>query len=49
MFIEITENTLQAIPGIIDPGQNGYHDTSTHTPPDDTAQPVPMWDLHQHP
>ena len=43
VFIEITQNTLQAIPGIIDPGQDGYHDTSTN--PDDTAQPAPMWDL----
>ena len=43
VFIEITENTLRAIPGIIDPGQDGYHDTSTN--PDDTAQPAPMWDL----
>ena len=35
VFAEITENTLQAIPGIIDPSQDGYHDTSTQatTPP----------------
>ena len=39
MFVEITANTLQAIPGITDPGQDGYHDTSTEG---DTA---PMWDL----
>ena len=45
VFAEITENTLQAIPGIIDPGQDGYHDTSTS--PDETGpgQAAPMWDL----
>ena len=42
VFVEITENTLQAIPGITDPGQDGYHETST----DDTA---PMWDLGNTP
>ncbi len=43
VFVEITENTLQAIPGITDPGQDGYHDTdNTGTHAD---QPEPMWDL----
>ena len=42
VFVEITENTLQAIPAITDPGQDGYHETST----DDTA---PMWDLGNTP
>ena len=28
MFAEITEATLQAIPGILDPGKDGYHDTA---------------------
>ena len=46
VFVEITENTLQAIPGITDPGQDGYHDTSTETSTDDTA---PMWDLRNTP
>ncbi len=43
VFVEITENTLQAIPGITDPGQDGYHDTdNTGTHAD---QPEPIWDL----
>jgi hypothetical protein len=43
VFVEITENTLQAIPGITDPSQDGYHDTdNTGTQRD---QPEPMWDL----
>ena len=41
--MEITENTLQAIPGITDPGQDGYHDTSTSDT--DPGQPAPVWDL----
>ncbi len=43
VFAEVTENTLQAIPGITDPSQDGYHDTSTDAP--DTGQPAAMWDL----
>ena len=31
IFVEITDATLQAIPGILDPGQDGYHDTSPAT------------------
>ena len=47
MFVEITENTLQAIPGITDPGQDGYHDTdNTGTHAD---QPEPIWDLGNTP
>jgi hypothetical protein len=42
VFAEITEATLQAIPAITDPGQDGYHDTSTGA---DTAEPAAMWDL----
>ena len=42
MFAEITESTLQAIPTITDPGQDGYHDTSPQTSTDD---PAPMGDL----
>jgi hypothetical protein len=37
VFAEITENTLQAIPGLTDPSQDGYHDTSTEADPADTA------------
>jgi hypothetical protein len=33
VFAEITDTTLQAIPGITDPGQDGYHDTSTDADP----------------
>jgi hypothetical protein len=40
---EITENTLQAIADITDPGQDGYHDTSSDDA--DPGQPAPMWDL----
>ena len=43
VFAEITDATLQAIPGITDPGQDGYHDTSTDDA--DHGQPAPMWDL----
>ncbi len=47
MFVEITENTLQAIPGITDPSQDGYHDTdNTGTHAD---QPELMWDLGNTP
>jgi hypothetical protein len=47
VFAEITENTLQAIPGITDPGQDGYHDTdNTGTY---TDQPEPIWDLGNTP
>jgi hypothetical protein len=46
VFAEITENTLQAIPGITDPSQDRYHDTSTQTSTDDTA---PLWDLGNTP
>ena len=33
VFAEITENALQAIPGITDPGQDGYHDTARRPAP----------------
>ena len=42
VFAEITEATLQAIPAITDPGQDGYHDTHPSTGSDDSAA---MWDL----
>jgi DNA invertase Pin-like site-specific DNA recombinase len=34
---EITENTLQAVPGILDPDQDGYHDTTPATSTDTPA------------
>ncbi len=40
VFVEITENTLQALPGILDPGQDGYDDTDA-VPELGTL----MWDL----
>jgi len=46
VFAEITENTLQAIPGITDPSRDGYHDTDTPDDPDDAAS---MWDLGNTP
>ena len=39
---EITETTLQAVPGILDPSQDGYDDTGT-------GQPAPMGDLANTP
>jgi hypothetical protein len=45
VFAEITENTLQAIPGITNLGQDGYHDTSTNPDGTDPGQPAPIWDL----
>jgi hypothetical protein len=44
VYIEITEATLQAIPAILDPAQDGYHDT---TP--DTSQPTPAGHLFNTP
>jgi hypothetical protein len=46
MFAEITDRTLQAIPGITDPGQDGYHDTSPETSND---IPVSMGHLNNTP
>ena len=31
MFAEITDSTLKALPGLTDPGQDGYHNTSPQT------------------
>ena len=47
MHVEITENTLHAIPGITDPGQDGYHDTGTE--PDDSAPARPHVGSDQRP
>jgi hypothetical protein len=46
VFAEITDSTLQAIPGITDPGQDGYHDTSPQTSND---TPVSMGHLNNTP
>src|SRR5271166_297491 len=46
VFAEITDATLQALPAILDPAQDGYHDTSTDT---GTSDPAPMWDLGNTP
>ena len=43
VFAEITDSTLQAIPGITDPGQDGYHDTGPQTSND---APVSMGHLN---
>ena len=42
VFAEITENTLQALPGLTDPSQDGYHDTCTNPA---TSDPAVMGDL----
>lgn len=36
------ETTLQALPGLLDPTQDGYHDT-------DPDQPESVWDLDKPP
>ncbi len=41
--VEITDATLQALPAIIDPSQDGYHDTAASTP----ASPAPVGDLSE--
>jgi hypothetical protein len=47
VFAEITEYTLQAIPAILDPSQDGCHDTGNNGTHAD--QPEPMWDLGNTP
>ncbi len=34
VFAGITDATLQALPGILNPGQDGYDDTNEHGPAD---------------
>jgi len=34
----ITETTLRTVPGLLNPTQDGYHDT-------DPDRPEPIWDL----
>ena len=41
---EITDTTLRAVPGILDPSQDGYDDTDTGT-----DQPEPLGDLTNTP
>jgi hypothetical protein len=38
--VEITDTTLRAIPAILDPDQDGHHDTDTDTDPA-PDQPAP--------
>lgn len=52
VFAEITEATLQAVPGILDPGQDGYDDTIDNIPDDlaaleDLIEP-PIGELVSH-
>jgi hypothetical protein len=42
VFVEITENTLKAVPGILDPSQDDYTDP-------DASEPAPTWDLFNTP
>jgi hypothetical protein len=44
----ITDATLQALPAILDPGQDGYHDTATPQPGQPPA-PATMKELAQPP
>ena len=46
VFAEITDSTLQAIPGITDPSQDVYHDTGPQTSND---APVSMGHLNNTP
>jgi hypothetical protein len=39
---EITQTTLRSVPGLLDPTQDGYHDT-------DPGQPESIWDLDNPP
>jgi hypothetical protein len=41
VFVKITEATLQAVPGSLDHGHDGYHDNA--------AEPVPAGDLFDTP
>ncbi len=42
VHVEITDATLRAVPGILDPSQDGYHDT-------DPGHPAPIEDLFSTP
>ena len=45
VFAEITEATLQALPGILDPGRDGYDDTAGKAP----SEPGSVGDLFEPP
>ena len=45
MFAEITEATLQALPGILDLGRDGYDDTAEGT----SGDPAAVEDLFEAP
>ncbi len=45
MFAEITEATLRALPGILDPGRDGYDDTAE----DANEEPASGEDLFETP
>jgi hypothetical protein len=45
---EITETTLQAVPGILDPSQDGYHDTGTGQPSPWGIWPTPLDAVESH-
>ena len=45
VFAEITDTTLQALPGILDPSRDGYDDTADHDP----GQPGPVEHLFESP
>ena len=48
MTAVITDTTLQALPAILDPSQDGYHDTDTPQPSQPTA-PAAMKELASPP
>jgi hypothetical protein len=49
VFAEITENTLRAIPGILDPSQDGYHDTAPNPHNADVGELASLGDLFNAP
>ena len=44
VFVEIIDAALKAVPGILDPSQDGYHNTDP-----DVGEPAPTWDLFNTP
>ena len=38
----ITDATLQALPAILNPDQDGYHDTAATNPADSPSTPTPL-------
>jgi hypothetical protein len=45
VYAEITDATLRALPGILDPGQDGYDDTTELSP----GEPAAVEDLFEYP